>query len=378
MIADRWRGIGLLVACLGVLGAILHAGLRPYDFFDPNRVSWSEGVPGLRFDRHGIAATSESFDWVASGRAKPVSIEVWLRRGASPPTGGGVVLAVGDGGEFAPLLLAQWKSTFYFRFPALQDGVLVEQKLSMKEDFPEGAQRFIAFTSGQGGSRAYVEAAEVASSQLAHSVVREGRSLAGRLVLGNRIQAGRGWTGRIDGLALYGRALSPVEVSAHATSVPKDGIRALAGEPGLLALYAFDEGAGDRVRDLAGGAGDLLIPGRHRPLDPRPLRLRATRVRPLVSRSDMAVNLAGFVPVGLVLVWALRRWTALDEISLFWLAIFVGFSLSLTIETTQAFLPSRVSTAGDLALNTAGSAVGALLGRIVSRLGYHGAGAGSS
>jgi VanZ family protein len=376
MIADRWRGVGLLVACLGVLSATLHAGLRPYDFFVPNRVAWSEGAPGLRFDRQGIAATSESFDWVASGRAKPVSIEVWLRRGASPPASGGVVLAVGDGGEFAPLLLAQWRSSFYFRFPALQDGVLVEQTLSLKDDFPEGVQRFVALTSGQGGSRAYVEAAEVASSPLAHSVVREGGSLGGRLVLGNRIQAGGGWIGRVDGLALYGRALSREEVAAHATSARKDGIRALAGEPGLLALYAFDEGAGDRVRDLAGGAGDLLIPGRHRPLDPRPLQLRSTRVRRFVSRSDMVVNLLGFVPVGLVLVWALRRWTALGENSLFWLAIFVGFSLSLAIETTQAFLPGRISAAGDLALNTAGSALGALLGRAVGYLGDPGLGAG--
>ena len=95
-----------------------------------------------------------------------------------------------------------------------------------------------------------------------------------------------------------------------------------------------------------------------------------------MNRSDVVVNLVGFVPVGLVLVWALRRWTALGESSLFWLAIFVGFSLSLSIETTQAFLPGRVSTAGDLALNTAGSALGALLGRAVSQLGDRGLRAG--
>ncbi len=370
MIADRWRGTALLVACLGVLGATLHAGLHPYDFFVSNRVAWSEGAPGLRFDRQGIAATSESFDWVASGRAKPLSIEIWLRRGASPPAAGGVVLAVGDGGKLAPLRLAQWRSSFYFRFPAFQDGVLVEETLSLKQDFPKGVQRFVALTSGREGSRAYLEAAEVASSRLAHSVVPQGRSLGGRLVLGNRSRAGQGWIGRVDGLALYGRVLSPEEVSAHATSARKDGIRALAGEPGLLGLYAFDEGAGDRVRDLAGGFGDLLIPARCRPLDPEPLRLRQPLPGYPLSRRDMALNLVGFVPLGLVLFWTLRRWTALGPPPALWVAIFAGFSLSLTIETAQAFLPSRVSTTEDLVLNTAGSALGALLAHAASQVGY--------
>jgi hypothetical protein len=357
----RWRDAGLLVACLGLLGAVLHAGLSPYDFFVPNRVSWSEGTPGLRFDRQGIAATSGSLDSFASGRAAPVSVEVWLRRSASPPADGGVVLALGDGEGMAPLILAQWTTSFYVRFPALQDGVLVEQTFSLKDDFPEAESRFVAFAAGAGGSRVYAEAIPVENPALPRSLVPEASSLRGRLVLGSRIQAHRGWVGRVDGLALYHRALSREEIAAHAARARRGGVRSLSGEPGLFALYAFEEGSGERVRDLVGGAGDLVIPERYRPLDLGLLQLHPTVAGASVSLADAVANLAGFVPVGLLLAWVLGRWTALRRSSLFWIATGLGFSLSVTIETIQAVLPSRVSAAADLALNSAGAALGALL-----------------
>jgi VanZ family protein len=356
-----WRDAGLLAVCLGVLAAILHAGLSPYDFFVPNRVSWSEDASGLRFDRQGIAATSESIDAFASGRAAPVSIEAWLRRGASTPADGGVVFALGDGEGMVPLLLAQWKSSLYVRFPVLRGGALKEKTLSLKDDFPAAESRFVAFTSGAAGSHVYVDAVPVGIPQRSQPIVPGGTSLRGRLVLGSRLQACRGWVGRIDGLALYDRALSPEEIAVHAARVGQGGVRSLSGEPGLFALYAFDEGSGKRVRDLVGGAGDLLIPARYRPLDPGLLQLHPTVAGRPVSAADAIANLGGFVPVGLLLVWVLRRWTALRRPSLFWIATCLGFSLSLTIETIQAVLPSRVSAAADLALNSAGSALGALL-----------------
>ena len=86
-------------------------------------------------------------------------------------------------------------------------------------------------------------------------------------------------------------------------------------------------------------------------------------------RGDVVVNLVGFVPVGLLLVWALRRWTSKASVAaLFWTASGLGLGLSLTIETIQAFLPGRVSSAGDAALNAAGTVLGALLAFAVDRL----------
>lgn len=370
MDADRWRGVGLLVACLFVLGAVLHAGLRPYGFFISNEVSWLEGAPGLRFARRGIAATGESFSWPASGRAAPLSIEVWLRRGASPPGDGGIVLAVDDADSIAPLLLAQWKSSLYFRFRAVQDGALIDRTLSLRQaDFPEGELRFVALASGEGGSRAYVEAVEVENVALPHPVAPAGIPLNGRLVLGGRIRASRGWVGQIEGLAVYRRTLSAEEIASHAAIARERGVRALAGASGLFALYAFDEGSGQRASDLVGGAGDLVIPGLYRPLELRFLQLQPAIIGYQLSRRDVVGNLVGFVPVGLLLVWALRRWTSkASHAALFWIASGLGLGLSLTIETVQAFLPGRVSSARDVALNATGTALGALLAFAVSRL----------
>ncbi len=370
MDANRWRDLGLLFACLGVLGAVLHAGLRPYGFFVSNQVSWSQGAAGLRFAGQGVAATSESFGWHASGRAAPLSIEVWLRRGASVPGDGGIVLAVDDAASFAPLLLAQWKSSLYFRFRALQDGALIERTLSLKrDDFPEEELRFVALTSGEGGSRAYVEAVEMEDAALSHPVAPAGTLLSGRLVLGSRLRAGRSWVGQIEGLALYRRTLSAEEISSHAAIARERSVGALAGAPGLFALYAFGDGSGQRASDLAGGAGDLVIPGFYRPLTLSFLPLRPAIYGPQVSSGDVIANFAGFVPVGLLLVCALRRWTTrASRAALFWTATCLGLGLSLTIETTQAFLPGRVSSAGDAALNAAGTALGALLALALSRL----------
>ncbi|HJO25080.1 MAG: VanZ family protein [Myxococcota bacterium] len=370
MDADRRRGAGLLVACLFVLGAVLHAGLRPYEFFVSNGVSWSEGAAGLRFSGQGVAATSESIGWPASGRAAPLSIEVWLRRGASVPADGGVVLAVDDAASIAPLLLAQWKSSLYFRFRALQDGALIERTLSLGQaNFPEDELRFVALASGEGGSRAYVEAAEMENAALSHPVAPAGTPLSGRLVLGSRIRASRSWLGQIEGLALYRRTLSAQEIASHAAIARERGVGALAEVPGLLALYAFGEGSGQRTSDLAGGVGDLVIPRFYRSLELGLLQLRPALDGKRVLRGDVVVNLVGFVPVGLLLVWALRRWTSKASVAaLFWTASGLGLGLSLTIETIQAFLPGRVSSAGDAALNAAGTVLGALLAFAVDRL----------
>ena len=81
-----------------------------------------------------------------------------------------------------------------------------------------------------------------------------------------------------------------------------------------------------------------------------------------------AWHLYKFLPVGLLLVWALRRWTALQRHAVFCVAAAFGFSLSLAIESTQALLPSRVSSAGDLLLNSAGAALGAVLALVAGWL----------
>lgn len=80
------------------------------------------------------------------------------------------------------------------------------------------------------------------------------------------------------------------------------------------------------------------------------------RVVPAQVLIGLAGNVAVFVPLGVTLVLALGDRPALQSLLL---ATLLGSALSLVIEVAQTRLPSRVASAGDLALNAIGTAVGA-------------------
>ena len=67
-----------------VLAWIAWAGLRPFEFLPPNRVSRIAGGPGLRFEAGGLALTRDELVWdTASGPAR-FALEVELRAGPAP------------------------------------------------------------------------------------------------------------------------------------------------------------------------------------------------------------------------------------------------------------------------------------------------------
>ena len=74
---------------------------------------------------------------------------------------------------------------------------------------------------------------------------------------------------------------------------------------------------------------------------------------------DLATNILAYLPLGFFLTLTLRRlpgrWTPACA------ALLIGALLSLGLECTQSWLPSRVASNLDLGCNTAGSALGALL-----------------
>jgi VanZ family protein len=82
---------------------------------------------------------------------------------------------------------------------------------------------------------------------------------------------------------------------------------------------------------------------------------------------DVGANLVGYGPLGFLLALALLRsgwgrWA--------WpLAVLASSSLSMMVETLQNFLPMRVSSNLDLALNASGAAVGASFAWVLERLG---------
>ncbi|HHS96584.1 MAG TPA: VanZ family protein [Chloroflexi bacterium] len=79
---------------------------------------------------------------------------------------------------------------------------------------------------------------------------------------------------------------------------------------------------------------------------------------------DLAGNVFVFVPLGATLVLALAGRPAGRRLGL---AVLLGAGFSLSIELVQAALPARVAQPGDWALNTLGTAIGALTGWLAER-----------
>ena len=83
---------------------------------------------------------------------------------------------------------------------------------------------------------------------------------------------------------------------------------------------------------------------------------------------DLVSNLLGYLPFGALVFGALVRTGGAVRSSLL-VALLAGSGLSFAMEFTQNFLPQRVPSNLDLALNVAGTAGGALLGAVVHGLG---------
>ena len=83
---------------------------------------------------------------------------------------------------------------------------------------------------------------------------------------------------------------------------------------------------------------------------------------------DVLSNLVGYAPLGFLLTVALLR-AGMAMRAALW-ATLACAALSLSVETLQTFLPARVPSHIDLALNTAGAAIGATLANVLQRLGW--------
>lgn len=80
---------------------------------------------------------------------------------------------------------------------------------------------------------------------------------------------------------------------------------------------------------------------------------------------DLVVNVLGYVPLGFLLVPALpRRW---HPVAALLGATLLGTLFSFAIETTQNFLPSRISSNVDLGCNALGALIGAAAGALLGR-----------
>jgi VanZ family protein len=179
-----------------------------------------------------------------------------------------------------------------------------------------------------------------------------------RLVLGNSVYADRGWRGDIHGIAITGIALREQAVALrHNTWLAHRSFDFIQPDSQML-LFTFNAGAGDRLIKLPTNQS-LRVPERLVALEKRFLQAPWVNLKwDRKAHVDILINVVGFIPIGVVLYGFLNSLTGLTNRYGQTVAILLCLVLSLFIELTQAFIPSRVSSLRDLLLNTFGAWAG--------------------
>jgi VanZ family protein len=353
------RTAGLISVALAL--ALVMVGLWPFAFRPPNRVGWLKDHAGLSFQPDGIAYDSESADWSAGGlpdQPAAFTLELWLEPGRVPATDVFNILTIDDGRFPSGIVLCQWKTDLllHVRDHASHRG--------FREVWPSTVLAgqtpcFITITVSPAGTTFY-SSGSVLNHFPAFTVPNSW--LTGRLVLGNAAEGKHPWSGNLLGLAIYKRALDASEVAQHYAVWTDRQARQLAAEPGLAALYRFDEGSGQSANDLSTNRHRLLIPERYEVLRKRVLELPwGSEPIEMSDLDDITVNVLGFLPFGFI-VYRYRRLAKPDGRvwNVVW-AVCAGATISLAIELIQVWLPNRTSSATDLFCNTLGTFLGALL-----------------
>jgi hypothetical protein len=333
-----------------ILIGTLSAGLWPFHA-PKNAVRWLDDG-GVAFGRHGSVLSAQPLRSPNLTENSPCGLEIWLQPAAVHRAG--TILAVYEPENFAVLFALR---------QSLEDLVIARgdpnhpqhvryNRVYADDVFRKPDPVLITITSGASGTTVYSNATFVEQfPRLKFSA----RDFAGQLILGNAPSTTDSWSGKVEGLAIYSRELSIGEVKQHYSSWTDHSITP---EPGAVALYPFNQGAGTEVPNQVDQATNLVIPDRfvvpNKPFLERPW----DEFYPgWTYWENIVVNILGFAPLGFSFC---ALFCTFQEVPRpLPLVIAFGFAISLTIEVLQGFLPTRDSGMTDLFTNTVGTGIGA-------------------
>jgi len=345
----------LATALLTVLAIILVAGLWPFSFFPANDVAWLKSRNGLDFGTNPVVLSRSPLNF-ADPRWSSISLEIWLQ-----PTGRWRVntfLSI-----YTPENPEQFRMMYDYNLFLIRrnrrgaKGQWHDDAIGVDNAVYPNTPLFITITAGPKGSSFYFNGK---LAEVFPGYTLRGSDLSGQLIFGTSPFAKQTWQGEWRGLAIYGEELSPADVLAHYQKWTEGRQIELAKELVPAALYDFHEETGDTIHDLAGAAPDLFIPKHYSVPHKAILQWPWDEYRPGRSYAvDIAVNIAGFMPLGFLLSAFLWSTTRSQRTVL--TAILIGALVSLTIELLQAYIPQRSSGMTDVITNTLGTATGAIL-----------------
>jgi VanZ family protein len=344
----------IATALLIVVIIILVAGLWPFNPFPANNVAWLKGRNGLEFGRNPIVLSKRPLDF-AEPKWSSISVEIWLL--PADNWSSRTFFSIYTPENPKRFYMLNYHNLFIIRRTRPDTtGQWEVATIGVEKTVPPDSPLFIAVTGGPKSSSIYFNG-KLARALPGYSL--SGSDISGQLIFGTSPFDKQTWHGEWRGLAIYGAELSPADVLAHYQEWVQGHQAELAKGSVPTALYDFHEGEGDNIHDLAGAAPDLFIPKHfsvpHKPILQWPWNeFHPTRSYVL----DIAINIAGFVPLGFFL--AAFLWSATRNRRPVLTAILIGALISLTIELLQAYIPQRSSGMTDIITNTLGTAIGAI------------------
>jgi VanZ family protein len=339
--------------------AVLFGTLWPFHPFPKNDVTWLEGTNGLRFGSEGVVLSESPVQpRPGSDNENSVTLELLLRPASVEFSGN--ILTFYSPERPEKFLVRQWTDGLLVTHESIDArGETKRAKFDVDHAFHASKLLLLTITSGAGGTSVYRDAARAQSFPRFKISPDE---FAGQIVLGTSPIDYRPWQGEICGLAIYPRQLAPAEISRHYAAWTSPSAVDLADSDGAITRYVFSEHAGRKVYNAVPSAPSLAIPASFSIPHKAFLSSAVKEFHPdYLYVDDVLVNIAGFVPLGLILS-VYFSWTRLRSDAILY-ATLVGASLSFTVEVLQFYIPRRMSGTTDIITNTLGAFLGAVLVR---------------
>ena len=349
----------LLAAFFLLLAAMIFIGIYPFNFFPPNRVLWLPNKPGLYFDHDGIAYTDRR---ESISIKKAISVELLLKeRPDSKNWGPREIFSFYDGAHSPSFLVGQWSGRIfiYSRFEKNEGGEWY-RLFRTKHRFPRGKDHLVTITFDKSEKAIYLDG-QLSDRKNVELIDKTHIEFSGSFLLGNSYSGNNGWMGEIQGLAIYNRILQPDEIVTHKRKIFQKGMSGLVETPGCLALYPFDEGKGNTAKSISDKPRPFTIPVSIHALPRTILSLPYNDMRSQeVDKADFIENIFFFVPFGILLTAIILKKQRNSYFSTFLIVILAGALLSIVIEASQLFLPTRNSGMADIISNILGNGFGML------------------
>jgi VanZ family protein len=357
--------------CLTILVIILIAGLWPFNFFPENKVVWLQDKNGVYFSGQGMILSTDPLNDPQQVllNKKSITIEILIHPTEEPQNGINRILSVYDGEDSEITFLGQWKRHLISQSRIKKSvGHILHSEIGANDALGKDRNYYLSITSGTEGIAIYVNG-QLAQIYPHHRLLGSITSKKIIFIVGNSPVGKNSLKGRIMRLAIYNRTFTAEQIAKHYQFYLENNFTTQPEKEGCIGLYLFNEKQGAAVQDYSNLNNHLTIPVFFQPvkkiiLDPpwHDFRWNKSFVQ------DTIINLLGFVPLGFFFTAFLLKASNWKKKIIYVGVTVTGFAISLAIELSQMYLPSRCSQLEDVICNSFGTVLGIIVLHLVIQI----------